>query len=158
MRECIQHGADMVEFDVQVSKDLVPVLYHEFRLCVQTRTKEGGELMLDIPVKDLTLAEMHRLKIHHPSEKLGGVKMFGNDGDEDHEPFPTLEDVLVKLDKHCGFNIEIKYGQLMKDDKEEDKNPMEMNLFLDQILKTVIKHGQDRKIVFSSFNPDICTM
>jgi len=158
MRDAIQHGADMVEFDVQVSRDLVPILFHEFRLCVQTRTKEGGELMLDIPVRDLSLPELQRLKIHHPSEKQDGVKMFGNEGHEDHEPFPTLEDVLGKLDQHCGFNIEIKYGQLMKDDQEEDKNPMEMNIFLDQILKTVLKHGAERKIIFSSFNPDICTM
>merc|ERR1719168_262353 len=46
----------------------------------------------------------------------------------------------------------------MKDEKEEDKNPMEMNLFLDQVLRTVLRHGGDRKIIFSSFNPDICTM
>ena len=74
MKDAIQHGADMVEFDVQVSKDLVPVLYHEFRLCVQTRTKQGGDLMLDIPVKDLTLAELQGLKVHHPSEKVSGLK------------------------------------------------------------------------------------
>jgi len=134
------------------------ILFHEFQLCVQTRTKEGGELMLDIPVRDLSLPELQRLKIHHPSEKQDGVKMFEDEGHEDHEPFPTLEDILNKLDQHCGFNIEIKYGQLFRDDREEDKNPMEMNLFLDQILKTVLKHGAERKIVFSSFNPDICTM
>lgn len=70
MRDAIQHGADMVEFDVQVSRDLVPVLFHEFRLCVQTRTKKSGpDVMLDIPVKDLTLAELHSLQIHHPSER-----------------------------------------------------------------------------------------
>ena len=83
---------------------------------------------------------------------------FGNEGEEDHEPFPTLEDILCKLDQHCGFNIEIKYSGLLKGQKEEDKNPMEMNLFLDQVLKTVLRHGEDRKIVFSSFNPDVCTM
>jgi len=158
MRDAIQHGADMVEFDVQVSKDLVPIVYHEFNLCVQTKTKKGGDIMLDVPVKDLTVAELQGLKSHHPSEKEGGVKSFGNDGDADHEPFPTLEDILLNLDEHCGFNIEIKYGQLMKDGKEEDKNPMEMNLFLDQVLKTVLRNGGDRKIIFSSFNPDVCTM
>ena len=85
--------------------------------------------------------------------------MFGNDGEEDHEPFPTLEDVLVKLDTHCGFNIEIKYGQLMKNHQEEvQSGSMEMNIFLDQILKTVMKKGGERKNIFSSFNPDICTM
>ena len=34
----------------------------------------------------------------------------------------------------------------MKDQQEEDKNPMEMNLFLDQVLKTVLKHGGDLTI------------
>jgi len=158
MKDAIQHGADMVEFDVQVSKDLVPVVYHEFRLCVQTRTKQGGDIMLDIPVKDLTLPELQALKVHHPSEKESGLKSFGNEGDEEHQPFPTLESILCKLDQHCGFNIEIKYSQLLKDQQEEDKNPMEMNLFLDQVLRTVLRHGGDRKIIFSSFNPDICTM
>jgi len=160
MKDAYAHGADMVEFDVQVSKDLVPVLFHEFKICVQTRTKDGdGELMLEIPVKDLTLADMQRLKVHHPSEKEGGVKMFGNENDEDHQPFPTLETILEKLDPYCGFNIEIKYGQLMKDHQEEVQfGSMEINIFLDQILKTVMKKGGERKIIFSSFNPDICTM
>ena len=35
---------------------------------------------------------------------------------------------------------------------------MEMNSFLDPILECVINHGGERAIVFSSFNPDICTM
>ena len=114
MRDAIQHGADMVEFDVQVSKDLVPIVFHEFHLCVQTKTKKGGEIMIDVPVKDLSLAELQGLKSHHPSEKEDGVKSFGNDGDTDHEPFPTLEDILLRLDENCGFNIELKYGQTMK--------------------------------------------
>ena len=114
MRDAIQHGADMVEFDVQVSKDLVPIVFHEFNLCVQTKTRKGGDIMIDVPVKDLTLAELQGLKSHHPSEKEDGVKSFGNDGDTDHEPFPTLEDILLKLDEYCGFNIELKYGQMMK--------------------------------------------
>lgn len=160
MKDAIQHGADMVEFDVQVSKDLVPVLFHEFKLCVQTRTKAGGELMLEVPVKDLQLQELQRLQIHHPSEKETGVKSWGNAGDEEHEPFPTLELILERLDSSCGFNIEIKYPGMMKTGKMEYEggNPMEMNLFLDQILKTVLSHGKERKILFSSFNPDICTM
>ena len=86
------------------------------------------------------------------------MSSFGNEGEEDHEPFPSLEEILCKLDQHCGFNIEIKYSQLLKGPKEEDKNPMEMNLFLDQVLSTVIRHGGRRKIIFSSFAPDICTM
>ena len=60
----------------------------------------------------------------------------------------------------------------MKTGEEETENQMEMNLFVDQvdctllsvftsllqILKTVMRESGDRKIVFSSFSPDICTM
>jgi len=34
----------------------------------------------------------------------------------------------------------------------------DMNLFLDIILKTVLMNAGRRRIVFSSFNADICTM
>ena len=53
----------------------------------------------------------------------------------------------------------MKYGQTMRDGSEETKiNQMEMNDFLDPILGCVLHHGGERAIVFSSFNPDICTM
>ena len=53
----------------------------------------------------------------------------------------------------------MKYGQTMRDGEEETTiNQMEINSFLDPILECVLLHGGDRAIVFSSFNPDICTM
>ena len=120
MRDAIAHGAHMVEFDVQVSSDKEPCVYHEFHLCVLTRAKMGGDVMIDVPVKDLSLAELQGLCSHHPSEKVAGVKVtsifqliivhqtFGeNEGKEEHESFPTLKSVLVSLDSSCGFNIEV---------------------------------------------------
>lgn len=159
MKDAILHGADMVEFDVMVSKDLVPIVHHEFSVCVVTKTKLNGEVMIDVPVKDLSLAELQGLRSHHPTEKERGVKCFGeNEGKLEHEPFPTLHNVLVGLDYSCGANIEVKYGQTFKGGTNETESQMEMNLFLDQILKTVLREAGDRKIVFSSFSPDVCTM
>lgn len=158
MKDALAHGADMVEFDVQVSKDLVPVVYHEFNICVKTRQKRGEDLTLEIPVKDLTVEELQRLKILHPTEKSEGEKQFPNHDDDDHQAFPTLEHTLETLDTHLGFNIEIKIGNQFHDGSEEEKHPMEMNLFVDQIIKTVLLHGGQRNIVFSSFHPDACTM
>ena len=37
----------------------------------------------------------------------GGLKSFGNEGEVAHQAFPKLEDILVELDQHCGFNIEV---------------------------------------------------
>jgi len=158
MRDAVLHGADMVEFDVQVSRDLVPCIYHEFEICVVTKTKENKEVMLEVPVKDLRLEELQGLRSHHPTERERGVKSFETDGLPEHQSFPTLSQVLDHLDPSCGANIEVKYGQTMKDGKEETASQLEMNLFVDQILKTVMRESRDRKIVFSSFSPDICTM
>ena len=33
LRKAGAHGADYVEFDVQLTKDLVPVVYHDFTVC-----------------------------------------------------------------------------------------------------------------------------
>jgi hypothetical protein len=62
------HGADYVEFDVQLTRDLVPVVYHDFTVCT-TLAKRGfnsGELY-QVFVKDLSLQQLHHLKLDHSS-------------------------------------------------------------------------------------------
>lgn len=64
MKRAASHGADFVEFDVQLTKDLVPVLYHDFHVCIAMKRKKQLEDhdMLELPVKDLTLEQLHLLK------------------------------------------------------------------------------------------------
>ena len=156
MKDAVAHGADMVEFDVQVSKDMVPVIFHEFELCASIAKKNGDHHMVEMPLKNLTLEQLQHLKTHHPSEKSIGVKEFPDD--LDHQPFPTLERALTVIDPHAGFNIELKWDMELEDGTRESHNAFELNLFVDTILATVLNHGNKRKIVFSSFNPDICTV
>ena len=61
----------MIEFDVQPSKDMVPVIYHDFYVCTSmmkktTKQQGGGELstdMLHLPVKELTLAQVVNINV-----------------------------------------------------------------------------------------------
>ncbi|XP_031779389.1 glycerophosphocholine phosphodiesterase GPCPD1 isoform X2 [Nasonia vitripennis] len=154
------HGADMVEFDVQLSKDLIPVIYHDFYVSISLKRKKQIDAMdmLEIPVKDLTLQQLHLLKLYHLEESKEKTPKFFDEDLEDHQPFPTLQTVLQDLDQHVGFNIEIKWTMQLKDGTFELNHPFDLNLYLDTILKVVLEHGGDRKIVFSSFNPDICAM
>merc|ERR1712000_74143 len=48
-------------------------------------------------------------------------------------------------------------GQL-RDGNYELDHPFELNRFVDLIIKVVLAHGGRRKIIFSGFHPDICTM
>ncbi|KAF7385475.1 hypothetical protein HZH68_013905 [Vespula germanica] len=154
------HGADMVEFDVQLSKDYIPVIYHDFYVSISIKRKKQIEAMdtLDIPVKDLTLEQLHLLKVYHVAEGREKLPRFFDEDLEDHQPFPTLQSVLLELEPHVGCNIEIKWTMQLKDGTFELNHPFDLNMYLDTILKVVLEYGGDRKIVFSSFNPDICVM
>ncbi|CAG7836348.1 unnamed protein product, partial [Allacma fusca] len=158
LQQAAERGADFVEFDVQLSKDLVPVLFHDFyvNIGLEQKAKRGGELTtLTIPMKDLTLAQLHELKVYHMSETPGDDD---HELSTDHDPFPTLQHALEVLNPHVGFNVEIKWTMQLKDGSWELENPIELNMYLDMVLKVVLQHAGFRKIVFSCFHPDICTM
>ncbi|MGH0153851.1 UNVERIFIED_CONTAM: hypothetical protein FKN15_034302 [Acipenser sinensis] len=108
-RQTIGKGAAFVEFDVHLSKDSVPIVYHDLTCCISMKKKSDNDSLelFEIPVKELTFDQLQLLKI------------------------------LQAVPEHVGFNIEIKW--------------------LCQ-LKCVLQNAGKRRIVFSSFNADICTM
>eukprot|EP00096_Caligus_rogercresseyi_P004256 TRINITY_DN1844_c0_g2_i1.p1 TRINITY_DN1844_c0_g2~~TRINITY_DN1844_c0_g2_i1.p1 ORF type:complete len:439 (+),score=88.82 TRINITY_DN1844_c0_g2_i1:1285-2601(+) len=158
LRNAFDHGADMVEFDVQLSKDLIPVIYHDFVLytTVMHKKKSDEKFLVEMPLKNLTLEELQKYKIHNKHEKDSGLKEFLDD--EDHEAFPSLEKALNVIREDGGFNIEVKWDMELQDGERENHSAFEINLFADTVIKTVLTHGKSRPIVFSSFNPDICTV
>ncbi|KAJ1524332.1 hypothetical protein ONE63_010838 [Megalurothrips usitatus] len=179
LKTAASFGADFVEFDVQLSKDLVPVIYHDFHVCISMKRKnDANEMeMLQLPVKELTLAQLHLLKdlsypqsiskvlhfcekeeVYHLAESQEKCQMIFDEDLEEHQPFPTLQQVLEVLDPHVGFNIEIKWTMQLKDGTYELNHPFDINMYLDTVLTAVLQHGGSRKIVFSCFHPDICTM
>lgn len=114
----------MIEFDVQLSKDMVPVIYHDFYVYTAMMKKLGKEPtgngtsdghydMLHLPIKELTLAQLQKLKVYHVKENTR-VPQLKDDDFDDHQPFPTLQHALEHLDPHVGFNIEIKWTMQLK--------------------------------------------
>ncbi|KAL7270756.1 Glycerophosphocholine phosphodiesterase [Rhizina undulata] len=206
-------GASYVEphKDVQLTKDHVPVIYHDFLV---------GETGIDAPVHTLTLdqflsmseqptprhsrngspdrfwmngnlngngtdsnpengqkappfrrvrsmslneSEDHQAEIegrmkHTRAFKKNGFK--GNSrGHSIQGPFATLEQAFKTLPQSIGFNIELKYPMLQESEEEEmDTFVIEMNSWVNAILKVVYDYGKGRDLIFSSFNPDVCLM
>lgn len=199
-------GASYVEFDVQLTKDHVPVIYHDFLV---------SETGADVPVHSLTLEqflhvnnegtprdtsraptpgpdgasngsssgsgdERPRLRSNR-SYSLGGAdqghrtdmrermkhtrdfKTKGFKGNVRGEfiqsPFATLEEMFRKIPEDVGFNIEMKYPMLFETEAEGmDGYAVELNSYVDTILRLVYDLGRKRNIIFSSFNPDICLL
>uniref|UniRef100_A0A1L8DC78 GP-PDE domain-containing protein n=1 Tax=Nyssomyia neivai TaxID=330878 RepID=A0A1L8DC78_9DIPT len=160
LKNACAHGADMVEFDVQLSKDLVPVIYHDFSVyvCLKRKTQIDTNDMLELPMAELTLEQLHNLKVYHVEEGKSREPRFFDEDLDEHQPFPTLAKALETIDPHVGFNVEVKWSMRYADGTWDINVTTDKNLYVDSILKVVLNHAADRRIVFSCFDPDICTM
>ncbi|XP_029841462.2 glycerophosphocholine phosphodiesterase GPCPD1 isoform X2 [Ixodes scapularis] len=161
-----KHGADMVELDVQLSKDKVPVIYHDYYICICMKKRKSPvqeEEKLKLAVKDLTACQLQRLKLSPACEgaQQGSSAHgydFREDDLEDNQPFPTLQHVLEAVDPSVGFNVEIKCPMQFRDGTWEMDLNFDMNQYLDIVLKTLLDFSGKRYIILSCFHPDICTM
>lgn len=155
-------GAKFVEFDVQLSKDLQPVVYHDFNIYVSLKKKAAPDVndLLELPMRELTLEQLKNLKVYHTVEGKSREPKFFDENLEEHQPFPELAEVLEVIDTNIGFNIEIKSAQQFEDGtlEAEHQSPIDKNLYVDCILDVVLKKAGKRRIVFSSFDSDICLM
>ncbi|XP_074540943.1 glycerophosphocholine phosphodiesterase GPCPD1-like [Halichoeres trimaculatus] len=164
-KSAAKHGAAYVEFDVHLSKDSVPIVYHDLTCCISTRKKNDKTSLelIEVPVKDLTFDQLQLLKLAHATAiKDDTDKDLVDDEDEvdEHQPFPSLSQIFQAVPEHVGFNIELKWISQMKDGSWDGNlsSYFNMNTYLDIILSCVLQKGGKRRIVFSCFDPDICTM
>lgn len=159
------HGAAYVEFDVHLSKDLVPIVYHDLTCCISTKKKNDKNSMelFEVPVKDLTFNQLQLLKLAHTAAMVIDDHKDLQDEEEyiyEHQPFPSLSQIFQALPEHVGFNIELKWITQFKDGSWDANlsSYFNMNQFLDIILTCVLQNADNRRIVFSCFDPDVCTM
>jgi glycerophosphodiester phosphodiesterase len=207
-------GASYVEFDVQLTKDLVPVVYHDFLV---------SETGIDVPIQSITLEQFLSISDQQQqptngsnnsrrqrtsplsSSAKGDVSGYSSDDDNGNRrkqrskslfsekkgyemsimdermkntrdfklkgfksnirghsiqaPVTTLEHVFKTVPKNVGFNIECKYPMLDESQAEDmDTFAIEMNLWVDTVLKCVYDNAAGRDIIFSSFHPEIAIM
>ncbi|XP_036437657.1 glycerophosphocholine phosphodiesterase GPCPD1 isoform X4 [Colossoma macropomum] len=159
------HGAAYVEFDVHLSKDFVPIVYHDLTCCISTKKKNDKHSMVlfEVPVKDLTFDQLQLLKLAHTTAmKVHDHKDLMDEEEyiDEHQPFPSLSQIFQAVPEHVGFNIELKWICQMKDGSWDANlsTYFNMNQFLDIILTCVLQNAGKRRIIFSCFDPDVCAM
>lgn len=191
LNSAAKNGADFVEFDVHLTKDKKPVVFHDFHVMVSVAKRvptstdsdtddgkkpaESGVDFYQLAVKDLKLNQLRLLHLEHvhkhqndsvPHTPTNGISMSNShqqvtgksDEGEEHRPFPTLSETFKNISEEVGFNIEIKYPQMMVNGENECDGYFERNEFVDIILAEVMNNAGHRRIVFSSFEADICKM
>ncbi len=123
-RLAIEMKAEMIELDVSISKDGVPVVVHDET--VDRTTTESGE------VGSFNLEELKKMEVGAWfDEKFEG------------EPFPTLEEVLKYTKGKIAVNIEIKTEAVSDNAKGG---------VVDKSLQLVREAGVENEVIFSSFD------
>ncbi|RHY00691.1 hypothetical protein DYB25_009754, partial [Aphanomyces astaci] len=120
----------MIEFDVQLSRDRVPVIYHDFFLHAKLGHRVlHATMMSKMGLHDLTLAQLNQVEWRHCSQpnpsRLRSLlrkhwlsilalaqpppPSFVSPMQALCDAFPTLRLAFDHVPLHVGFNIEIKY-------------------------------------------------
>eukprot|EP00126_Sphaerothecum_destruens_P004922 Sdes_comp18449_c0_seq1m8401 len=167
-------GAQYIEFDVQISSDGIPIIYHDWIL---------SEFGCHIPVGSVSLQEFVSFKSPQMEQKSRDRGLSANGFSKSLEtlgkvsrewhgqkstqalalgivdaPFATLEESFKKVPLDTGFNIEVKYPLQEELIAEKFLPQHKMNYYVDKILECVYNFASNRPIMFSSFHPDICIM
>lgn len=146
-------NADMIELDVHLTKDGVPVVVHDDTLerCSDVEKKFPGRSPWR--VGDFTMAELHRLDAGTwfvTTDPFGQIKA-GKVPREDVEYFssgrvkiPSLRSVLLLVKElDCFVNIELK------------NYPAFYPQLAEKVLEVVEETGVKKKVIFSSFEHEI---
>ncbi|XP_059447822.1 glycerophosphodiester phosphodiesterase GDPD1, chloroplastic-like isoform X1 [Corylus avellana] len=141
---------DFIEFDVQVTEDGCPVIFHDGFIL----TQDKGAIV-EKRVTDLTVAEFLS---YGPQKQLGSVgkPLFRRTKDgnifewkvENDDPLCTLQEAFEKVENSIGFNIELKLDDQVAYTEEQ------LTRVLQAILQVVNECANNRPIIFSSFQPD----
>ncbi|KAL9881353.1 glycerophosphocholine phosphodiesterase GPCPD1-like isoform 1-T1 [Glossina fuscipes fuscipes] len=184
IKMAVENGADMVEIDVQLTKDNVPILHHN--LCLQFSPsdnidiqkydalrfalteneilqigkyeKEDGSHNIRIPIKQFTLAQLKAVKVYEPRRAISEPNCSFDT--KSNRPFVTLETVLKKTPRDIILNIDVKWPIRLENGNWVDGVIREenMNDYVDAIIEIVLKHAGTRKIIFSAFCPDVAAV
>lgn len=106
-------GVDYVDLDVNMTKDGVLVVTHDFTLNSDlTRDAEGRWIKEKIPIKDLTWNELQNYDVGRIKDSIPYFKYFPHQKAVDHTKIPSLKQVINYVKQmggdDVGFQIEIK--------------------------------------------------
>ncbi|KAL0923357.1 hypothetical protein M5K25_007411 [Dendrobium thyrsiflorum] len=139
-----------IEFDVQVTRDGVPVVFHD----VFILTRESG-VVSEHRVTDLSLEEFLSYGSQREPDQTGKPLLRratnGRVFDwvvENDDRLCTLEEAFHCVDPRLGFNIELKF------DDDFVYREEELDTALQIILRSVAANASGRQVIFSSFHPD----
>ncbi|CAL5027813.1 unnamed protein product [Urochloa decumbens] len=139
-----------VEFDVQVTKDGCPVIFHDNFIYTEENGEITGKRVTDLHLDEFLSygPQRNQSKAGKPlHRKLKDGRILKWDVRAE-DPLCTLREAFDGVDRRVGFNVELKFDDDLVYTEEK------LTGVLQAVLKVVFEHADGRHIIFSSFQPD----
>lgn len=142
--DAFKAGASWIEFDVQLTKDKIPVIYHDY--------KKKGKLICDMSEKEFCEKKKNLCKSTRSKFTLN--YFITEQEDTNGYRRCTLQQMFLMC-PHIGFNIEIKYPSSKECAENQICSFLEVDEYVKPILDVVKLHNKE-KLYFSSFSLEVC--
>ncbi|XP_043694122.1 glycerophosphodiester phosphodiesterase GDPD2-like [Telopea speciosissima] len=146
-----EFAVDFIEFDVQVTKDDYPVIFHDNFILTE---EENGEIS-ERRLTELTLDEFVCCVPQTEPANVGKTLLRRTEDQrilswkvEQDDALCTLQEAFQKVNPSLGFNIELKFDDDIVYQDEE------LIHVIQAILRVVFEYAKERAIIFSTFQPD----
>ncbi|APC95565.1 glycerophosphodiester phosphodiesterase [Francisella tularensis subsp. novicida] len=148
--EAMRIGVDVIDMDINMTKDKVLVVTHDLTLNPDLTKDENGNWITEkTPIKDLTLAQVKKYTVGYIKPDSATAKMYPNHIGMDNVHMPTLEEVINYVKSNVGsrvrLQIEIKTNPY---DPEASWSAQEMAEALNKVL---LKTGMTDNVEVQSF-------
>ena len=147
-----ENNINAYETDILISKDLIPVITHDFRLDPSLTKDEEGDWITDENIKifDLTYNEILKYDVGSLNKLTRYGRRFLNQRSLENQKIPKLDELLELSSKNLSqdtiINLEIKSTP---DEKNLTPGPKEM---VQIVLNDIKKSNLQDKIIISSFD------
>ena len=147
-----ENNINAYETDILISKDLIPVITHDFRLDPSFTKDEEGDWITDENIKifDLTYNEISKFDVGSLNKLTRYGRRFLNQRSLENQKIPKLDELLELSSKNLSqdtiINLEIKSTP---DEKKLTPSPKEM---VQIVLNDIKKSNLQDKIIISSFD------
>nr|ACG41091.1 glycerophosphodiester phosphodiesterase [Zea mays] len=143
-----------VEFDVQVTKDGCPIIFHDDFILTQGTGAVYERRVTDLLLEDFLSygPQKESCKVSKPLLRRAGDGRVLNWTTEDDDSLCTLQEAFQRVSPRLGFNIELKFDDSIMYHRKD------LQCALKAVLQVVFEHARNRPVFFSSFHPDAAQM
>jgi glycerophosphoryl diester phosphodiesterase len=140
------------ETDILISKDLVPVITHDFKLDPDFTRNRSGNWIEDANIKifDLTYEELSKFDVGSINKSSKYFRKFPDQKSLTNQKIPKLSELLELTSKNIAddliINLEIKSTPI--EDNLTPPPDVMVKLIIDEVNKSIIKD----KVIYSSFD------